>query len=196
MNRHVGASFTLSVLFVVFFAVILYQPEHARHSPPNKAPDRDSADPSPSAPTTGLTSAPTPGIPLSGTEQPSEAGEHERNGGQDAASSTVAARRSPTGSNASGDREEPPSRRAVANTAPVPAVCDPPTQVQIVSRRRVLEPSRREAFTHVGEGESLTDVAIRIYGTSDATRTLWLANRDIIDRRDAPLRVGVLLRTP
>jgi nucleoid-associated protein YgaU len=46
------------------------------------------------------------------------------------------------------------------------------------------------------EGETLTDVALRVYGTADASRTLWLANRDVIDRTATPLHAGVMLRTP
>ncbi len=52
------------------------------------------------------------------------------------------------------------------------------------------------AFTHTRAGETLTDVARRVYGTADQTKPLWLANRDVLDRIDGPLRPGTLLRTP
>jgi hypothetical protein len=39
-------------------------------------------------------------------------------------------------------------------------------------------------------------VARRVYGREDEARALWLANRDVLDRVDSPLRTGTLLRTP
>lgn len=54
----------------------------------------------------------------------------------------------------------------------------------------------RSAFTQATEGESLTDVAVRVYGTSDAAKTLWMANRDLIERPETVLVAGTLLRTP
>jgi nucleoid-associated protein YgaU len=68
--------------------------------------------------------------------------------------------------------------------------------IQIISRRQAVPPGPHSAFTQVGEGESLTDVAVRVYGTSEATSALWRANRDIIARRETPLEVGLVLRTP
>src|SRR4051812_39699741 len=59
MNRHVGASFTLSVLVVVFFAVVLYEPEHARH--PRPAAGKAPAEPKSASATPP---SPTPGVPL------------------------------------------------------------------------------------------------------------------------------------
>jgi hypothetical protein len=52
------------------------------------------------------------------------------------------------------------------------------------------------AFTQSEEGETLADVAVRVYGTTDAARKLWLANRDIVQRPKARLAAGTLLRTP
>jgi hypothetical protein len=54
----------------------------------------------------------------------------------------------------------------------------------------------RPSFTEVGQGESLTDVAVRVYGTSAAARSIWKSNRDILGGQDAPLRAGMVLRTP
>jgi hypothetical protein len=42
----------------------------------------------------------------------------------------------------------------------------------------------------------LSDVAIRVYGSSGSTETLWKANRDQLDRIDSLLANGSLLRTP
>jgi nucleoid-associated protein YgaU len=59
-------------------------------------------------------------------------------------------------------------------------------------------PARRPsgAFTRVAAGESLAEVALRVYGTAEAARTIWQANRDQLDRPDAPLGAGTVLRTP
>ena len=46
------------------------------------------------------------------------------------------------------------------------------------------------------QGESLEDVAIRVYGSSDPVDTLWRANRDLLPHRDSPLSAGAVLRTP
>lgn len=66
--------------------------------------------------------------------------------------------------------------------------------------RKVSRPSQprkpKSAFTTVAQGESLADVAYRVYGSDDAARKLWLANRDHLERPDDPLRPGTALRTP
>jgi hypothetical protein len=54
----------------------------------------------------------------------------------------------------------------------------------------------RPPFTVVEPGESLVDVASRIYGSSDSTEALWKANRDQLERIDSKLTRGTLLRTP
>ena len=53
----------------------------------------------------------------------------------------------------------------------------------------------RSPFTTVKDGETLQDVTIRIYGSSDALDLLWNANRDILPRKDSKLSAG-LSRTP
>jgi hypothetical protein len=68
-------------------------------------------------------------------------------------------------------------------------------RVRVISRTRTVS-SPRSAFTLVGKGESLDDVAARVYGTADKAEWLWLSNRDLIERKDAALRAGMLLRTP
>jgi hypothetical protein len=70
-------------------------------------------------------------------------------------------------------------------------------RVAVVSRRRTVKPTQaRSSFTTVEEGESLADVALRVYGDESAKERLWSANRDELPRRDSPLKVGTLLRTP
>ena len=51
-------------------------------------------------------------------------------------------------------------------------------------------------FTQVREGESMSDVAARIYGSDASVQTLWLANRDQLSSDQAVLRPGMVLRTP
>jgi hypothetical protein len=51
-------------------------------------------------------------------------------------------------------------------------------------------------FTVTQEGESLADVAVRIYGSADAVETLRAANRDRLGPAGADLAPGTLLRTP
>ncbi|HEV3164508.1 MAG TPA: hypothetical protein VGZ22_10820 [Isosphaeraceae bacterium] len=67
-----------------------------------------------------------------------------------------------------------------------------------VSRRAQDGPARRpsSAFIDVAEGESLADVARRVYGSADAAAALWRANRDQVEQPDAPLSAGTLLRRP
>jgi hypothetical protein len=48
----------------------------------------------------------------------------------------------------------------------------------------------------VQKDESLRDVAIRIYGSSDMLDSLWRANRDVLPSKDSPLTEGTVLRTP
>ncbi|SIN69696.1 hypothetical protein SAMN05444166_0198 [Singulisphaera sp. GP187] len=185
MNQHVGASFTLSVLVVVFFAVILYEPDHARPvSPPGSTSEPVEATQAP---------PPTPGVPLiesAATAEPP--------------ASSITTRPLEAVALIEPERIAPPKlttppsrpRPRVAPPAQPPAASDPPAVIQVVSRRQSPPPGRHSAFTQVGEGESLTDVALRVYGTSEASTALWRANRDIIAHRETPLNPGLLLRTP
>jgi hypothetical protein len=81
--------------------------------------------------------------------------------------------------------------RPTSERAPVPVTTT-------VSRRSevVRDPEPRGAFTSVRDGETLADVARRVYGPSGDPNELWLANRDLIGGKNAPLRAGTMLRTP
>jgi nucleoid-associated protein YgaU len=48
----------------------------------------------------------------------------------------------------------------------------------------------------VKNGETLEDVAIRVYGSTDQVDLLWRANRDLLPRKNSPLNAGAVLRTP
>jgi hypothetical protein len=62
------------------------------------------------------------------------------------------------------------------------------------SRSAPVQP--RDAFTVVEPHETIFDVCLRVYGTTDRVESLWQANRDALPRRDSPLPPGTLLRTP
>lgn len=83
--------------------------------------------------------------------------------------------------------EPPRAEEAVAAASP-PA---PPTEQRPTSP----VPPPRSSLTRVEPGESLADVARRVYGTDDRER-LWRANRDLLPSPDSPLPAGGLLRTP
>ena len=63
-------------------------------------------------------------------------------------------------------------------------------------KKRPPPPSPRPSFAVVEPGESLADVAARVYGSEGAAEALWKANRDQVERVDSPLARGTLLRTP
>ncbi len=148
MNRHVGASFTLSFSVVGFFAIILYQPEDSpvpTAPPPSVA--RSSPDESPATgPGRSPASVPDPVV-------------------------------------------RPPLVRETADQAASRPVFAASAKAQVTPRPNgLLRP--RSAFTEVAEGESLADVATRVYGAPEAARTLWQANRDMIGRPKHPSRWG------
>jgi nucleoid-associated protein YgaU len=129
MNENVGASFGLSVLIVVFFAVALYQPDR----PP---PSASLAPLAPVEPLEARAMEPPPAPPV-----------------------------------------KPAPRPAAAKAPPAPEA--------------------RGSFTVVRDGESLADVARRVYGDDRGGReSLWRANRDLVDRLDSPVPAGSVLRTP
>ncbi len=154
MNRHVGASFTLSFSVVGFFAIALYQPE-GTPTPPSRPPSASRPSPDGSL-------AAAPERPPTPVQDPSV---------------------------------RPTSARGTTDQAAARPVFAASAKAQPATRRRASLPPR-SAFTQVGEGETLADVASRIYGSPEASRALWRANRDMIGSPDATLQVGMLLRTP
>jgi hypothetical protein len=93
----------------------------------------------------------------------------------------------------------------VVAKAPAPAkdIASASAFVAGASRARVRQISAtngrrapRSAFTTVGEGERLGDVALRVYGSLEAKSLLWAANRDQVADPDETLRTGLALRTP
>src|SRR5579883_1027951 len=154
MTRHMGASFALSYLIVGIVAIVLYQPDHARPHRPSNQPVAKNETP-PARPREPLPEV-TPALPLIEATPIVE---------------TMTSRRPAW---TAPDVDVPTSRpTAMASTAnlddsPRPI---PPSRLQPISHRRVpREP--RSAFTQVDEGESLADVALRVYGTPDAAQSL------------------------
>jgi nucleoid-associated protein YgaU len=112
-----------------------------------------------------------------------------------------------------------PDHHAVAaNPEPVatqPAQVDmPPEPPAVASKgegnlrdpeRADSPPTRREPVsiprgdpeaTIVEPGETLEDVAVRVYGGRGGIETLLRANREVLSRRKGPLRPGLQLWTP
>lgn len=176
MNQNVGASFALSVLTVLFFAVALYQPDKP-----------------------GAASPILPSLAESAIE-PVEALAPIDSGHRPASSNLPVFTRPTSRVTHPGERSDPivsSSSRAVSGRRG--------DQARLVglertpARKSSIPPDMegvRGGFTQVRGGESLSDVASRVYGNSNAAENLWLANRDILDRADVPLRDGSILRTP
>jgi len=194
MDENVGVSFGLSVLVVVFFAVVLYQPDRPRGTatgPPSAA-----ADP------VGTPPAVAPGVrpPLLPPELPLDPP------GTEPPPSPVAVVVRPT-SVVPGNlpvARAAPRRERVEPAAVVPPAAPAPLAGSLAKTARASRPeatpapppSRRGAFTQARAGETLADVARRVYGSAEAAGQLWLANRDMLDRPDGALTPGVALRTP
>lgn len=169
MFEHVGATFTLSFLLVIVAALILYRPD-----PPLQA--EIAAVQSPPSPTVGhLWSEgrdPSPPVPeaVTGTF-PGQA---------------VAEDRSEARGTATEDRVELVHKVASSGRARIRP-----------SNAREGKPRQPESpFTIAEPGEKLADVAMRVYGPLADLPALWQANRDLVDRPDANLRPGMVLRTP
>jgi nucleoid-associated protein YgaU len=72
----------------------------------------------------------------------------------------------------------------------------PPTQERAESAPNSIGRLARAPFTVVGSGETMADVARRVYGNADDLESLWRANRDVVSGSGAPLSPGMVLHTP
>jgi hypothetical protein len=86
--------------------------------------------------------------------------------------------------------QTPRSEKLEGKPAPKTALASPAPVV----REDVSEPG--PGFAIARPGETLPDVALRVYGSTDASEVIWRSNRDLLPHRDSPLRAGALLRTP
>jgi nucleoid-associated protein YgaU len=91
-----------------------------------------------------------------------------------------------------------PQKPAPANLKSATLATDKAEQVlgQSSATAVPISPAPRSSFTTVQKGETLQDVAVRVYGSSDQLELLWSSNRDLLPRKDSPLRPGSVLRTP
>ncbi len=196
MTRHVGVSVLYSVLIVVFFAVVLYQPDKLPEQP--GATDAAQVGQNPVAVTdsTETTTAPPPPVPTAPVTEASPVASAYRKPDVHSSAPTV-----PASVREAVNRQTDNPALGATNHTSQPAA--PVVKTSSIAPRTA--PSRRPAnpplvespgFTHVAEGETLADVAMRLYGSQDAVPRLWMANRDIIPKRDAPLVAGTVLRAP
>jgi nucleoid-associated protein YgaU len=200
MDQHLGASITLSFALVVVFAVVLYQPEKTplAPSPPGAA---TVAGQGPPARPTDRAPPLTPGEPLpelssSPTSVPSFRPTREDDGAtENDSKSNAPPRPEPerrVKSSGGGIRSRVTTDGHATRTGPGATA---PSLVP-VTHRQSREVPAHDAFTEAYEGETLRDVASRVYGSPEEDEALWRLNRDLIGRRDDALSAGTLLRTP
>jgi hypothetical protein len=213
MNRQVLPSLLLSVLIVCFFAVVLFEREPQPSVSDHKqfAPGRWNERVHQSSPAQeNLASSNQANRPADLAGKPDA---HRRSSGS-MVRSTVAPGRTGTHSSPAvgvdaGSWEPERSAAAplgqqstralvktvdVASTSHSTSSLSPSTVGPAPSL--APRPCRPAAFTVVEKGETLEDVSIRVYGSSDRVDTLWRANRDLLPSQDSVLAAGSLLRTP
>jgi len=213
MNQRVGPSLVYSVLIVCFFAVALFQPDAPRGV--RGKPRSGHGD---AVATTGL--APRPDSTDARRAALERTDRLERQMIQPAISSPArvkanAGRASSPSSLASAETEKatqnragrspnpsplstqgPPSRRSSATSlAGTPGRVRAPASIRNTSLRTIArEPDG--PFTVARVDETIEDIALRVYGTSDCAGSLWRANRDSLKSPDSRISPGMLLRTP
>jgi nucleoid-associated protein YgaU len=173
MNEHAGPATAMSVLIVGLFTILLHDRQPSQPPSPNPTKPRIASK---IVPTESIAKPrPSPSKPIARVSE------------------------DPVPS-----LKQPPKPQAEPEKKTTPAA---PTveirEVAVVKKPLPQAPSKpkvptnpRSPFTIVQAGETLADVASRIYGRSDAAETLWRANRDQVAMIDSPLAGGTLLRTP
>jgi hypothetical protein len=224
MNRHIVPSMLLSVLIVCFFAVILFERDSPRRSLGNDraVTGKKTGVERPASAPHGTDATPETPHPADGKQEP-EAEKKPEQGKRQATAEPTASPVKQAGAGSSSAHtpsgaatQDAPARGAqvvsqspASNTSrptPLPAKegatrssasggadSSPP-------KTRTPEPAAesgpQQAFAAVRQGETLRDVAIRVYGSADDLDSLWRANRDVLPRKDSPLAAGSVLRTP
>lgn len=91
-----------------------------------------------------------------------------------------------------------PAPEPAPTIAPVPVAARPssPIPTPPAPKAEARPGHAISAFTEVAAGETLVDVATRVYGSAQMAHALWKANRDLIDQPTSNLARGMLLRTP
>jgi hypothetical protein len=179
MNEQAGPACALSVLIVGFFAVLLHDKERSSSrqepSPPPIARDAPKPrDPEPVTPSSPSTPRLETNLVAPAPKNPS------------LESLTPRAELAGT----SGDRKLPGSVHRIEGLEGSGGRREPLPN----SPTRTAGP--RGDFTVVEPGETLADVAERVYGSDRAAESLWKANRDQLASIESPLPKGTLLRTP
>jgi nucleoid-associated protein YgaU len=178
MDVRTGVSFALSFLCVGVAAVALYRPEPVRELQP---PVNGGALGPGAGPGTVVDAVAEP-QPRSAQNPPRGSGVDQAVWGEPVRSPAANAKSAVPRTMLASDR----NGAAVSGSArPAGAVAE-----------RSVRAAPRSAFTTVEPGESLSAVALRVYGSLDVARDLWRANRDQIARPDDPLAPGTILRTP
>jgi len=206
MNRQIIPSMILSVLIVCFFSIVLYERDQ-----PGALARPSGGDAAPAATSTAASKGPDSSKVVD-EGPPREIKGLVKTG---TPSASPADQRAPSSPAAVVEKAEP-VRVAEAPAAPAVTAPNGPGSVPSQVATRSADPvnrakekpashaagsapastAHRSAFTTVKDGETLEDVTVRIYGSSDQLDLLWRANRDLLPRRDSPLSAGAVLRTP
>ena len=203
MNRQVIPSMLLSVFIVCFFSVLLY--DHDK-SPSTGGPfqAKAKAEPAPAAPEQASASpSARPDVPIPDSPAPAAAKQPAASE-SDRSEAPVPAAPAPKAAEpgAVTPPADPPAPSPTESAPPAPSppavepasLREPPRTTIPAATETPHEP--RSTFTTTREGESLADVAVRVYGSAEKADTLWRANRDLLPHRDSPLSAGAVLRTP
>jgi len=220
MNRQIIPSMILSVSIVCFFSIVLYERDKpaalARPTGGGSAPAVTPVSASKNLDKPAATSAVAakgPDSPKLGDEGPAR----ENKGPAKTETPPASTADQPAQSApAPGPEKAEPVRPAEAPAVPAVTAADGPVSAPSPAATRPADPVNRpqgkparhpagsapastvprSAFTTVQDGETLDDVTIRVYGSSDQIDLLWRANRDLLPRRNSPLGAGAILRTP
>jgi nucleoid-associated protein YgaU len=181
MNRQVGPSIVLSVLIVCFFAVALFQ-----RDPPRSARAKSGRGETELSPRTASVSEdvrvkrskelPEPSQPPKRIAARRDVKAHSPSGSGDASIAQV--------------QPAPTRSRVVREAASIVN-----TGLKTADSAGLVR-APVSAFTVVQANETIRDVAVRVYGSSEHVGTLWRANRDALPLSDSPLSSGIVLRTP
>jgi len=183
MNEHAGPACALSGLIVGVFAILLHE---RNPTPPGPLAPVQKASPQDGSASKSETSASIQrAVPREVLARPTPA------------ESAPIARPTVTRRVVAVDPAQPsPPRVPERNPgSPTRLIASGPPVKALQKLASKTSPSR-SSFAIVGPGETLADVAKRVYGSKDAAEAIWKANRDQVEKRDAPLSAGTLLRTP
>ena len=175
MNQKMGASYTLSVLIVLGITLLLHPGPTASRQPAKPSPP---PTPVASRPEAAGQSAvgPPPSLVETRDVVPPSARPRE------VASTPIVRSRHAT-------RPVPPTPARLVSASTIATLATP-------KPAPLSPPQPRGQFARTRLGETLADVARRVYGPGASVDALWRANRDILAAVDHPVEPGTLLRTP